>query len=151
MRTILYVCTGNTCRSPMAEAITRHWLASGELGEPGDVFVASAGIMAADGSPTTPETNNALREMGIEHDGRSKPLTAEMIAKADLVLCMTESHRAAVAMLAEAAGGDVGHVQRLDPERDLDDPIGMGQEVYDALASRLMTLIPQRLKEVFVS
>ena len=55
METVLFVCSGNTCRSPMAEAIARHHLGRGLLGEERSIFVASAGVLAADGMPTSEE------------------------------------------------------------------------------------------------
>ena len=79
MHTILFVCTGNTCRSPMAEAIARSVLDDSEI------FVASAGVAAMDGAPTSEETLRALEAIGIEYEGRSTPLSADMIRKADLV------------------------------------------------------------------
>ncbi|UCD73860.1 MAG: hypothetical protein JSV91_08675 [Phycisphaerales bacterium] len=148
MPTILYVCTGNTCRSPMAEAIARRWLAHGGLGENAEVIVASAGVFAADGSPPSPEAINALATLGIEHYGRSRRLTAEMVRQAEVVFCMTRSHVAAVRSLVEDEEAEQVGIELLEPDGDVEDPIGMGQDVYDSLSVRFMELVPRRLKEM---
>ncbi len=129
----------------MAEAITRHLIEHGEFGENPDLFVASAGVAAASGTPPPAEAVAALEDLGIEHDGRSKPLSAEMVRNADVVLGMTTSH---VQRARELAGREHSRkVMRLDPRADIDDPIGLDQDAYDSLARRLMQLIPKRLKE----
>jgi protein-tyrosine-phosphatase len=98
--------------------------------------------------PTTHETVQALKRRGIEYDGRSKRLTDAMIRKADLVLCMTASHQAAARRLIGEAPEHLGRIVPLDPQGDIEDPIGMGQREYDALADRLSRLIPQRLRSL---
>ena len=85
--------------------------------------------------------------MGIVHGGSSKRVTAEMLRKADRVFAMTESHRVAAQRLLGDDEPARARVERLDPEGDLEDPIGMGGAAYHALARRLRTLIPRRLAE----
>lgn len=151
MRTVLFVCTGNTCRSPMAEAIARHSIDSGLLEEGIDLFVTSAGVDASAGSPPTNETLTVLSKLGIDHVGVSMPLSADLVKNADLILCMTSSHQIAAQEMLPHDSEDQNKIQLLDPEGDIEDPLGMGQTTYDELAQRFMQLIPQRLREVFVT
>ncbi len=131
----------------MAEAIARHLVDQGLLGERDDVFVASAGASAPDGLRPTAQTITALAGRGIEHDGTSKTLTAQMITNAAVVFCMTARHLA-VARSLIGEGDDQSKIMCLDPEADIEDPLGLDQSAYDLLAERFMHLIPQRLKGV---
>ncbi len=148
MRTVLFVCTGNTCRSPMAEAIARHSLRQPDGSLNPDVLVVSAGLHAGQGVPVTPETITALEARGIEHRGTSKSVTAEMIRKADAVFTMTDQHVEGARELVADDPAQHAKISRLDPEGDIEDPIGMGQESYDAVADRMLEVIPRRLEEL---
>lgn len=92
---VLFICTGNTCRSPMASALLLKRLQEkSELLEPGKVQAFSAGLFANEGLPASPEAIEAMREEGIDiRRHRSSSARDNLIQDADLILCMTISQR----------------------------------------------------------
>lgn len=137
---ILLVCTGNTCRSPMAEVIARDLLA----GQPG-VSVSSAGVFAGEGAPASAEAVEAMAAEGLDLSGhRSQPLTAQLVEEADVIFTMTEAHRQAV--LSAVPDAD-GKTQRLDPQQDVADPIGGPLSEYQQAAAMIRRALQQRFME----
>lgn len=92
MRTVLLVCTGNTCRSPMAEAMLKDMASRADI----EVEVRSAGVGAIDGYPMSPNAEKVLQKRNLPATGTSTALTAELVAWADLILGMTFSHKQAI-------------------------------------------------------
>src|SRR5258705_2781809 len=95
MKIILFVCTGNVCRSPMAEGLFRHTVKGR-----GEYRVLSAGVGAVDGLPPSEHAVRALRELGIDiSQQHSRMLSADLVRQADYIFGMTHSHVDAILLL----------------------------------------------------
>lgn len=147
-RTFAFVCTGNTCRSPMAAGLAKVMLAEmhgcrvGELRGRG-INVVSAGVCACDGGRATPEAVQAAKALGADiARHRSRALDLETVDSADTIFCMTEHHAAQV---SRAAPGAAEKIKRLDLRADIPDPIGGGQGVYRHTAERIVAALRESL------
>ena len=147
---VLFVCTGNTCRSPMAEGLAKQMLAQmkgvpvQQLEEAG-VRVRSAGVMTGGGSPPSGQAVEAMRQVGVDiSDHASSVLTADLIQDADAIYTMTDSHRHAVLVHSPAAAEKT---QRLDPEGDIIDPFGGPVQVYVQTAEMIRAALVDRLSQ----
>ena len=143
-REILFVCTGNTCRSPMAERLMKHLCRSVD----GWTF-SSAGVFAAEDSPASAGAIEALGEKGLDlSDHRARHLTPEMLREAAWVIPMTADHRRLVLEQAPERAQRVRTLHSFgdaNPAKDVMDPVGGSLDTYrvtrDEIESALTDLI----------
>ena len=141
---VLFVCTGNTCRSPMAEALFRK-LTEGR----DDYAVSSAGVAAVDGGPPSPDGMAVLKKRGVGLDGfRSRLVTDAIVAQATHVFAMTAGHMATLErMFPEAADKlyltcEFAEIPGSGIGCDVPDPFGMGRGAYERVARVLEVALP---------
>jgi protein-tyrosine phosphatase len=147
---LLFVCTGNTCRSPMAAGLTRKILADRVGCAPGDlpargIMVESAGTAGGWGGAAEHAVAVMARHGVDISDHLSAPLLAETVLAADHVFVMTRAHRAAVLDVCSSAAN---RVRLLAGDEDIADPIGGSVEDYESCARIIEGGLEQRLNEV---
>jgi protein-tyrosine-phosphatase len=143
---ITFVCTGNTCRSPMAEAYFKHLCEKAGL----DVEIGSAGTFAGLGEPASINSVQTMAQFNIDLSGfGSTPLTRELIDTSDMIICMTSSHRFQIASMHASALskthllGDFANASG-----DIADPYGAPLTVYQDCFAEMKPLLENLLHRV---
>lgn len=127
---ILFVCTGNTCRSPMCEAYFRYLC---EKARCRDVTVGSAGIFAGGGAPASDNCIKVMQQMGIAMDHfRNTQLTEKLLDQADIIVAMTEGHKQHIAQMAPQFLPKTRLLMEFADSRqtNVEDPFGGNVDVY---------------------
>lgn len=130
MKKILFVCTGNTCRSAMAAAMMNDIAIKNDI----DILIDSAGVFAQIGERATDEAIRAMSKRGIDlGEHRTKPLTDELIDMADIILVMSAAHKQLIEPMAE--GKTYTLLEYAGSDGDIADPYGGDDEEYENTAS----------------
>jgi protein-tyrosine-phosphatase len=144
---VLFICTGNLCRSPIAEVVARHMYESTGL------HFGSAGLTPVPGHGASQGSEDFVAELGLSLDGhQSRGLTGEELARTSWVIGMTRSHAAifksryraayqgAIGVLG-APGVDLAQLSASPVAEEVDDPYGMSLETYQATGRQIQRLL----------
>ncbi|MDL2217324.1 low molecular weight protein arginine phosphatase [Christensenellaceae bacterium OttesenSCG-928-M15] len=157
LKSVLFVCTGNSCRSPMAEAIMED-LVDDHPRLSGEIRVSSAGTMAFPGAPMTDMAEVALERMEIRHGRhRARQLTPELAQEADLILTMEAQHLDELLAICPEVQDNAhtlkGYAAGIDgfpgdDEYDINDPFRQPLEVYEEVAEEILAAVKKVLERI---
>lgn len=152
--TILFVCTGNSCRSVMAKGLLKNALKEKNRE---DIMVMSAGVGTQTGLQATPNTIEAMKEIGIDASGHlTQTLTKEMIDRSDIILVMQNSHKEHILKMSPAAKNKVFLLKEFATDKanknnneenlEVPDPIGKPIEFYREVLAEIRNSIERIVK-----
>lgn len=140
---VLFVCTGNTCRSPMAAALFNKIAEKRNL----DVRIESAGIFASEGEPASNEAIIAMKKYGIDLLGHhAQNINTELLEKSDLILTMTAAHKMVIEPSAQGKTYTLCEYAGLDG--DIPDPFGGDVEEYEECAEKIEEALEKAAEKI---
>jgi protein-tyrosine-phosphatase len=149
MPSVLFVCTANICRSPLAAALFRQKVM--EKGSIDEWRIESAGTWALEGQPAAEKSQHVLMEKGIEiKEHRSRLVTREMLEKFDLILTMEKNHQEALQIEFPKMAEKIYLLREMVGEKeDIADPIGGSLVDYEETAQELETIFKRGYERIF--
>lgn len=138
---ILFVCTGNTCRSPLAQAITQRMLDDRKI----DAECESAGLTCGYGEEVSENSRKIIAEREIFYTHQSRPVTRQLLDSSDMVICMTSPHKQA--LMPYVSAEKLYEAKDLTGE-EIDDPYGKDLQAYRDCAAKLDKLADAVCKKI---
>ncbi len=141
---VLFVCTGNTCRSPMAEGLLKKMSQENGL----DLEVQSAGLAAFAGLPVSPEAVEACRAKGVDiSTHQTQPLGKTLVIESDLIITMTGKHKEMIVKKMPSLETKVSVLSEMAGEGivDVEDPVGQPLEVYQGALDQIEKYLSKSL------
>lgn len=152
MKSILFVCTGNTCRSPMAHFYLQHKLE--EIGKQNDFLVDSCGMMTLGGESATMNSIKAIENYGVDMSKhRSKAITDIDIYSYDIILCMTMSHKLNLLLMYKDIENKIFTLKEYindknNEDLDIKDPFGLNITRYEDCAKEIVENVNKLIEKI---
>lgn len=149
MKKLVFVCSGNTCRSPMARALFRQLLKETDPIKLDEYEIVSAGIFAKEGVPASSEAIEVMNEVGLDlNDHQARKVTREILENATWVVTMSQSHSEYIVELHPEIKPQVVSVYEFAGQepREISDPFGGGVNVYRTCRDELRQILGCAIK-----
>ncbi|MDK2982311.1 MAG: protein arginine phosphatase [Chloroflexota bacterium] len=150
LHSVLFVCSANQCRSPMAEVLFTD-LVNQNGKPPADWRIASAGVWAYSGMPATSTAVTAMRERGLELKGhRSQGISGYLLKQYNLILCMTLDHKQSMSRnFPEHAHKIFLLSEMIERDGEIDDPVGLSERRYQSTADEIMDILTNGFDKIY--